>query len=312
MTTERRGVQSIEVGGRLLQVMIEAERPLMLRELASGAKLAPAQAHAYLVSFRKQGLVEQDASAGRYRLGPFALLLGVARMRSFDPLEMAGEAVAGFAQQIGFTVALAVWGTHGPTIVHVHEGPEPIYTNTRAGIVYSVSGTATGRVFSAYMSETLIRNAIELENAEGARSKRIGRSVPFRTVKHALQRIRELGFATIDPPPVPGVSALSAPVFDHVGQIRMAVTVIGPANYLDTSDASPTAATLLTFAADLSARLGFQPARTSDVAHRAGETWPIEPADAKAEARRSRGARAVVPPIAQPASPEASSKAQRC
>lgn len=305
MTAERRGVQSIEVGGRLLRVLIEAERPLMLRELASDAKLAPAQAHAYLVSFRKQGLVEQDASAGRYRLGPFALLLGVARMRSFDPLEMAGEAVAGFAQEIGFTVALAVWGTHGPTIVHVHEGPEPIYTNTRAGIVYSVSGTATGRVFSAYMPERVIRSAIELENAEGVRSKRIGRPVPYRMVRQTLQRIRELGFATIDPPPVPGVSALSAPVFDHVGQIRMVVTVIGPANYLDTSEASPTAQALLSFAADLSARLGFQPPRTSEASRSPRETAPIESADA----RPSRTARAVVGSVEQSA---LRTKTERC
>jgi DNA-binding IclR family transcriptional regulator len=54
-----RGVQSVVVGGRLLAVMASAGRPLMLRDIAAGANVTPAQAHAYLVSFRKLDLVEQ-------------------------------------------------------------------------------------------------------------------------------------------------------------------------------------------------------------------------------------------------------------
>ncbi len=50
---ESRGVQSIEVGGRLLQALVDADAPMMLKDIASRAKIAPAQAHAYLVSFRK-------------------------------------------------------------------------------------------------------------------------------------------------------------------------------------------------------------------------------------------------------------------
>jgi hypothetical protein len=47
-----RGVQSAEVGGRILVAMVQAGRPLMLRDLAGGADVTPAQAAAYLVSFR--------------------------------------------------------------------------------------------------------------------------------------------------------------------------------------------------------------------------------------------------------------------
>ena len=58
MEVEGRGVQSIVVGGRLLKVMADAGRPLMLRDIAAGARITPAQAHAYLVSYRKLDLVE--------------------------------------------------------------------------------------------------------------------------------------------------------------------------------------------------------------------------------------------------------------
>ena len=75
---EGRGVQSVEVGARILRALVELGAPAMLRDVATKAAVAPAQAHAYLVSFRNAGLVEQDPSTGRYLLGPFALQLGLA------------------------------------------------------------------------------------------------------------------------------------------------------------------------------------------------------------------------------------------
>ena len=59
--SNQRGIGSIEVGGRILQILADAAQPVMLRDLAEAAKIAPGQAHAYLVSLRKLDLVEQEA-----------------------------------------------------------------------------------------------------------------------------------------------------------------------------------------------------------------------------------------------------------
>ena len=75
--------------------MVAAGRPLMLRDIAAGAGITPAQAHAYLVSYRKVNVVEQIDGSGLYQLGRFALQLGLARMRSIDaypPLLGSGSA----------------------------------------------------------------------------------------------------------------------------------------------------------------------------------------------------------------------------
>jgi DNA-binding IclR family transcriptional regulator len=259
MSTEGRGVQSIEVGGRILQVLVDAEQPMMLRDIAKQAGMLPAQAHAYLVSYRKQSLVDQDEATGHYRLGSFALQLGIARMRSFDPLRMASELLPDLADLTGFTIALSIWGTHGPTVIQIHEGVDQLYTNTRAGTVYSIAGTATGRVFAAFMPDRIVRMALENESLEGTRSKRIGISEPVqaKALRAAIVAIRREGYSTIDPQPVPGVAALSAPVFDHMGHIQMAITVIGPARTMDTTPASPVVPKLLAFASQLSAQLGY-------------------------------------------------------
>ncbi len=146
----------------------------MLRELATMADVAPAQAHAYLVSFRKLELVEQDAASGRYQLGPFALQLGIARLRSFDPLRLAGQAIIDFSEEIGLMVTIAVWGTHGPTIVQVQEGSDQVHVNVRTGTVFSIAGTATGKVFAAFMPPKVVESQVTEELRKGARIQGVG------------------------------------------------------------------------------------------------------------------------------------------
>jgi DNA-binding IclR family transcriptional regulator len=256
--TEGRGVQSIEVGGKLLQILSQTEQPMKLSELAREADLSVPQTYAYLTSFRKNDMVEQDPRTGHYYLGPFALMLGISRMRSFDPLRMVTEEVIRFASQIRFTVALSVWGTHGPTVLMTHEGPDPVYMKTRAGTVYSTSGTATGRVFAAYLPDATIKKALEMESLDGDNSRYVGQACSFKELKAALPLIRYKGYGSIYPLPIAGINAIAAPILDHAGQIQMVITIAGSDKKLDTSDNSPQVNKLLTFTRYISAQLGYE------------------------------------------------------
>lgn len=229
--SEGRGVQSIELGARLLSTLADEGEPMMLKDLAHIAGFVPAQAHAYLVSYRKIGLVEQDPETGRYRLGRFAIDASMTRMRTNDPMRLAHETVANLSSETSLNVALVVWGTFGPTVVEVQESGSQVNMNTRPGTVYSMSGTASGRVFSAFLPETLVKEFIKREKREGQKSGRIG--IPRFMAKKELEEIRERGWATVEDPPVPGISAYAAPVFDHIGQIVLAVTIIGQDHYLE-------------------------------------------------------------------------------
>ncbi len=243
---DARGVQAVEVGTRLLTALVDAGRPMMLRNLAALAGLPAAGAHAYLVSYRNCRLVEQDEETGYYRLGSVALDLAIVRMRTAEPLRMARDAIRDLAAETGLTVALAVWGTSGPTVVDVREGSDQLHIATRPGTIYSISGTATGRVFAAFLPEALVSRALRGEQESRGRGK----------LDAALRLVRTAGYATIDTPPIPGINALSAPVFDHVGQIQMAITVIGPAGSIKAA-ADGVAAPLLRVTRSLSSRLGF-------------------------------------------------------
>ena len=258
-TIAGRGIQSIETGARLLKVLVQTARPMMLSELAEEAGLPRGQVHAYLVSYRNIGLVEQDPASSLYKLGPFALHLGLAKLRDFNPLNLATDAVVAFARDLDLMVSLTIWGTHGPTVVRVQETSHVIHANLRVGTVFSLIGTATGRVFAAYMPKQLIDPLIKADIKASAKSQTGIQRPTLKTVRFELDEIRQKGLACTEDKPVPGLSALSAPIFDFSGQLQLVVTIIGPSGIVDVSLDGRHATALLDFTANVSSQLGYIP-----------------------------------------------------
>lgn len=230
---------------------------MMLRDLASAAGMAPAKAHRYLVSFGRMGLVEQDPVTGRYGLGPFAAELGLAALARLDPYQVALQALAELSAALDQTVALAVWGNHGATIVRWLESSQPVTASLRTGAVMPLTRSATGRVFLAFLSQTRTTALAAEELALNARSG-LEPATP-----EALQRIveetRRHGIARAVNDMVAGVAGLAAPVFDHNGSVVLALVSLGYAGTFDAAWDGAIATALRDAAGNLSARLGARP-----------------------------------------------------
>src|SRR5690348_16196649 len=127
MSRESRGIQSIEVGGELLRALARSGEPMMLRDLAREAGMPAAKAHPYLVSFSRIGLIEQDKATGRYEIGALALELGLISLRQLSGVRIATPRISDLANTIDHAVSLAVWGTHGPTVVRLEEPSHPVH-----------------------------------------------------------------------------------------------------------------------------------------------------------------------------------------
>jgi len=257
MVGDQRGIQSVEVGGQLLRALAEADGPMMLRDLAKSANMAAAKAHPYLVSFMRIGMVEQDKATGRYELGSLALQIGLASMRRLEPVRVAAGILGTMVDSIGQTVALAVWGNHGPTVVRIEEGASAVHVNMRVGSVMSLLGTATGRVFAAFLPPKLIEAFLDSEVGRASVGDEAARKMTREQIEAAVAEVRAQGLARAVDRPIPGVNALSAPVFDQSGSIALVMTAIGPSGTFDADWDGPIARELLACAGTVSARLGF-------------------------------------------------------
>ncbi|MET3180216.1 UNVERIFIED_ORG: DNA-binding IclR family transcriptional regulator [Variovorax guangxiensis] len=273
----QRGIQSIEVGGQLLRALVHHGRPMALKDLAREADMTAAKAHPYMVSFGRLGLIEQDRASGHYLLGPLALQLGLISLQQADPVHIATPLIAQLAQQIGHTVALAVWGARGATIVRTAESPSPVHVNMRHGTVFSLTNTASGRVFAAYLDAGVVRQLLEEERQrqkqrKGAEPAPAAGMPPVQPLpswsdfERQLQEVRAHGISRSDGEVIEGVSAMAAPVFDHTGAIVLAVTAIGPAGIFDTAWDGEISRALKACADTVSQRLGASPAQAAAAA----------------------------------------------
>jgi DNA-binding IclR family transcriptional regulator len=247
----QRGIQSIEVGGQLLRALAHHGQPMALKDLAREAGMSAAKAHPYLVSFGKLGLIGQDGASGRYGLGPLAMQLGLISLQQFDPVRLATPVIAELARALNLTVAIAVWGNRGATMVRIEEAPTAVHVNMRHGTVMSLRGTASGLLFAAHLPADVVLAALSHEPGESARARKLDAALSARLSDIRRQRLSRVVDAS-----VPGVSAMAAPVYDESGAMVLSLTAIGPTAIFDTRLDGDVARALSEAAQALSRQLG--------------------------------------------------------
>ena len=256
MTPKRRqqGIQSIEVGGRLLQALARARQPQMLRDLAAAAQMPAAKAHRYLVSLGRMGLIEQQAETGLYDLGAFALELGLSALARLDPVTIASASLVELSRQTGQTVALAVWANQGPTIVRWLGADTPVAASLRVGSVMPLTRSATGRVFLTFMPREATVSRLRSELADNAR-----KGIAPRTqeeMEPVMAQIRRQGYARTSDF-IPGIDGMAAPVYNHSAAMVLALVTLGYSQPFD-AEFEAISSALLKTAGALSARMGAQ------------------------------------------------------
>lgn len=258
---ERAGIQSVEVGFALLDVLANAPGPLMLRDLAASAGMSAAKAHRYLVSFQRLGLVVQDSGNTRYELGPTTLRLGLATLSRLDAVKMARERLPALIEQTGHTLALAVWGNRGPTLVHWQESPLAVPVNLRLGDVMPMLSSATGRCFAAFIGHGIgadqAKTMIEQEMAQARQLARTDVPQSSAELKALLDETRAQGLGRVTNVLLPGISGFCAPVFDADGHLALGVVSLGSSATLGTDWNGPLAKALRQMTGQLSADLGW-------------------------------------------------------
>jgi flavin reductase (DIM6/NTAB) family NADH-FMN oxidoreductase RutF/DNA-binding IclR family transcriptional regulator len=189
-------------------------------------------------------------------------------------MRLGTRAMARLAEEFDQTLALAVWGNHGPTIVAWEPSSQPVSPQLPVGLTLPVISTATGAALAAHLPPEATNRFVGAELIAAAAGEVDWPATP-QAWADELARVRVRGLARRTPGEFYGahtiIHALSAPVLDANGAAVLAITAVGDAERFTAELDSDFAKALRSTAADLSRRLGFVPDTELASLARAGE-----------------------------------------
>jgi IclR family transcriptional regulator, acetate operon repressor len=210
------GTQTIDRAAQLLTLVLEAEAPCALSELADDAALPKSTASRLLGALERQGLIQQRGRRGSFEPGP--VLRRYAHRGQL--VELAEPHLEALSAASGETINLAVPGPLGVEHLAQVESRHFLGTGQWVGRRVPYHCTAVGKVLIAFGGAPAA-----IAGADGMETE--------------IARVRHDGCATAIDELEVGLSSIAAPVADGMA----ALSISGPTLRLDAqrlADLSPT------------------------------------------------------------------------
>lgn len=224
------GIQALDTALSLLLGLAQYPGAVGVTELARATNMPITKAHRYLASFIHAGLVVQRDRSGHYDLGPAAVRIGLSAMGRNDFVNRTADALESLSVATGLTASLAVWGTHGPTLVRIEgkgnlSSPPPL----GLGAVLPLLTSAAGQVFLSFLPRYHTQGQLQREVAAGPDvwGAWTDPSTPHPEVETLVERVRRERLGVNDEKRYVGVYAIAAPVLNWQSEAEVAVVLTG-------------------------------------------------------------------------------------
>lgn len=200
-----------------------------LSDLADMAGLSPATTHRLLSSLVEERLATRVPGTKRYTLGVLVFELGIAAGPHFDLDRLAKRRLLALARELQGTVFLKIRSGLDSVCVARHDGVAPINA-----LMLDVGGrrplclTAGGVALLIQLPQSL-QEDIESQNL---RALTLQQDARLTGVRRMLRRSRQLGFGLNLGDIVPGIYAISVPLFVEnrrpIASMTLALTTANP------------------------------------------------------------------------------------
>jgi DNA-binding IclR family transcriptional regulator len=220
----RNKVQSLDRALEILK-LLGSEPEMRVTDLARRLEVHKSTVFRLLATLQEHGLVEQNPSTERYRLGYGLVRLAGSVVAELDLARTSRPVLEELASRTGETVNLAI--LQGDQVVNIEQiaAPNLVVNVNWVGKQTPLHATSNGKVLLAHLApddrHRLLGHALPRLTARTITEPRV--------LEKQLTRVLEEGYAfTLEELEV-GLNAVAAPVFAPDGRVLAAVSVAGPA-----------------------------------------------------------------------------------
>ncbi len=223
-------VRSIAVAFRLLDTMVRAGEPMRITEIARQLGESKAKVHRHLSTLRSLGVVEQEKTSEKYRLGWKLFQLGQAAFEQFDLKTIAEPHMVRLRDLTSQSAVLAVPSGGEAMVIASMDNSSSTSLRISAipGTVPPTTASAQGRIVLAYATpehrEQLLSAPLTAYNDKSL--------IDIKEIQTRLELIKRRLYETAIEEVMLGFSTIAAPIFDANNKLIGTVGIIGSVQYI--------------------------------------------------------------------------------
>jgi DNA-binding IclR family transcriptional regulator len=241
-------IQSLTVALRVFDAIGKFRHGASLSMLAAECKMSPSKLHRYLATLISKQYVLQNERTGHYSLGAGAINLGLTALHQVDLFSRVNDNLESIAEKTGCHTCMSIWTAAGPMLVRWAFSEDTIVVNTTPGQVLSLTRSASGQLFAAFLPASRTNPLLERELTAVGKTSDYGKKLSER-----IQSVVENKYSRSIGEAEPHLQSIAVPVFDwHDNWLVVVCCVfeIGASQ----SKIDSTLARLMDFSAQLSIR----------------------------------------------------------
>jgi DNA-binding IclR family transcriptional regulator len=222
-------MQTVEQALQLLECFSERRPEFGLSELAKQAGFDKAKTRRHLIALIKHGLVEQNPTSKRYRLGAAVLRLARVREACFPIEALVTPIVCDLVAQCGETAHFSLMSGEILGNISVVESPKAHRVTMERGEILPLHATASGLAYLAHSPDSFVAGFLEEELEAFTTSTE---TEPQR-IERKLAQIRKRGIAKTAGSYDEGVTSYAIPILGGQEYAVGAVAIAAPASRID-------------------------------------------------------------------------------
>jgi DNA-binding IclR family transcriptional regulator len=247
------GTSTLDLALRIVEFLAFQNAPVALGEIALAFGASKATVYRHLATLQRFGFVRQDPGTSRYEAGLKLMVLGEAQRSRFDIIGRARAELMSLRDRTGQAVTICKLIDGEIVVLELVQGRTIIEFATHPGTRLDLHASAHGKIWLAFGPTRLIDDIV-------ARPMKAWTSSTL-TNEDALRsdvvQVRSQGWANAPNEVLTGVNTLSAPVFDHRGQLAASIAIVGSTQFIPVTPSEDQVAIVTGCASRISRDLGW-------------------------------------------------------